>query len=240
MDSGAGEGADRRRLLLRGRHRPGLLPGTATRLTATQQQAVGATYVAASARLFVGGDDAVRPLLDGTGRRAPRRARRGSSPTPSAPAAHRRSCRAPRSPSPAAAGSAPRSTRRRPRLPVARGGLVAALRVLGDGPEPGRDAVAMKWTGTGSRVTVRPARPVSLAGAESLALRVIVPPNSTGTALDVAVTDGSGRRAQLGRVRVDGLPGSPRTAAHWSREVRVPLSAVTRAGLDLGGSPRSN
>ncbi|MGW1123310.1 hypothetical protein ACWD5B_40535, partial [Streptomyces tanashiensis] len=100
-------------------------------------------------------------------------------------------------------------------------------------PEPGRDAVAMKWTGRGNRVDVRSARPVSLAGAGSLALRVIVPPNSSGTELDVAVTDASGRRAALGRTRVDGLPGSPRTAAYWSREVRVPLSAATRAGLDL-------
>ncbi len=46
-------------------------PGAATRLTAGQQQRAGAAYIAASARLFVGGDDRVRPLLDGTGRRAP-------------------------------------------------------------------------------------------------------------------------------------------------------------------------
>ncbi|MFF8381983.1 hypothetical protein ACF07V_38490 [Streptomyces sp. NPDC015661] len=209
-------------------------PGTATRLTATQQQAAGATYIAASARLFVGGDDAVRPLLDGTGRRAP-----SAGPArvlTHAVGAHRTPAFVP--------GSS---------VTVSGGGRLcaqidpdAARACLAPeegssphfahweaSPEPGRDAVAVKWTGTGSPVAVRSARPVSLAGAESLALRVIVPPNSTGTELDVAVTDASGRRAALGRTRVDGLPGSPRTAAYWSREVRVPLAAAARAGVDL-------
>ncbi|MDF3150208.1 hypothetical protein PBV88_55990, partial [Streptomyces sp. T21Q-yed] len=44
-------------------------PGTRTRLTADQQHKAGATYIAAAARLFVAGDDRVRPLLDGSGRR---------------------------------------------------------------------------------------------------------------------------------------------------------------------------
>lgn len=79
----------------------------------------------------------------------------------------------------------------------------------------------------------RPLAPVSLGGAKDLALRVIVPPNSTGTGLDVALTDTHGRRAALGHVRVDGLPGSGLTASYWAREVRVPLTAAARAGLDL-------
>ncbi|MGW4144815.1 hypothetical protein ACWELV_50485, partial [Streptomyces mirabilis] len=45
--------------------------GARTRLTADQQHQAGATYIAAAARLFVAGDDRVRPLLDGSGRRAP-------------------------------------------------------------------------------------------------------------------------------------------------------------------------
>ncbi|MER5206114.1 hypothetical protein [Streptomyces sp. NPDC002825] len=209
-------------------------PGTATRLTATQQQAAGATYIAASARLFVGGDDAVRPLLDGTGRRAPSAgparvlthavgARRtpaflpGSSVTVSGGG---RLC-AQIDPDAARACLSPEE------------GWSPHFAYWETSREPGRDAVAMKWTGTGSPVVVRSARPVSLAGAESLALRVIAPPNSTGTELDVAVTDSSGRRASLGRTRVDGLPGSPRTAAYWGREVRVPLAAAARAGVDL-------
>jgi hypothetical protein len=100
-------------------------------------------------------------------------------------------------------------------------------------PEPGRRAVALRWSAPGSPVGVRSAEPVSLSGAEALALRVIVPPNTTGTQVDVSLTDASGRRATLDRVRVDGLPGSARTASYWGQEIRVPLTAAIRAGLDV-------
>ncbi|MER7951505.1 hypothetical protein ABTY59_29330 [Streptomyces sp. NPDC096079] len=208
-------------------------PGTATRLTATQQQAAGATYIAASARLFVGGDDGVRPLLDGTGRRAP-----SAGPArvlTHALGGHRTPAFLP-GPSVAVSGGGRLCAQVDPDaaracLPPEAGGS-PHFAYWETSPEPGRDAVAMTWTGTGSRVVVRPSRPVSLAGSQSLALRVIVPPHSTGTELDVAVTDASGRRATLGRARVDGLPGSPRTTAHWGREIRVPLTAAARAGLD--------
>lgn len=43
----------------------------------------------------------------------------------------------------------------------------------------------------------------------------------------------NGRRAELGQVQVDGLPGTDRTASYWARELRVPLTAAIRAGLDL-------
>ena len=81
------------------------------------------------------------------------------------------------------------------------------------GREAGRHAVALHWASAGSPTRVRVARPVSLSGAESLALRIFVPPNTRGTRLDVSVTDSHGRRATLGGVRVDGLPGSDRTAS---------------------------
>lgn len=67
-------------------------------------------------------------------------------------------------------------------------------------------ALAMNWTAPGTATDLSPAHPVSLSHANSLSLRVIVPPNTTGTELDVALTDTSGRRADLGRVRADGLP----------------------------------
>ncbi|HET6859736.1 MAG TPA: hypothetical protein VFH94_21930 [Streptomyces sp.] len=209
-------------------------PGAKTRLTAAQQQAAGATYIAAAARLFVAGDDRVRPLLDGSGRRAP-------SADPARVLTH--------------AVGANRTTAFLPgaSLAVAGGRLCAQVhpdpaRACLDAekaeasphfaswetsPEPGRDAVAMRWSEPGAPVRMRPAKPVSLAGAKALALRVIVPPNTTGTALDVTLVDTEGRRATLGRARVDGLPGSERTASLWAREVRVPLSAAVSAKLDL-------
>ncbi|MDX2546034.1 hypothetical protein ACOT81_40160 [Streptomyces sp. WI04-05B] len=209
--------------------------GTRTRLTPDQQHRAGASYIAAAARLFVAGDDRVRPLLDGTGLRAP-------SADPARVLTH--AVGANRS-----AGILPDGA-----VTVQGGGgrLCSAVddrpsvRCLapdaGQSPhfaswaterELGRRAVAVKWSQPGSAVRVTPGRPVSLSGAKALALRVVVPPNTTGTQLDVSVTDTAGKRATLGRVRVDGLPGTNRTASYWAREVRVPLSAAAQAGLDL-------
>ncbi|MGW0944909.1 alpha/beta hydrolase family protein [Streptomyces sp. NPDC002623] len=205
----------------------------ATRLTADQQHQAGATYIAAAARLFVAGDDRVRPLLDGTGRRAP-------SADPARVLTH-------------AVGA------RRTGGFVPDGGVtVTGGRVCWADPDPdraclgadalgrsphfgwwdlekdsGKSAVAMQWSAPGTPTRITSTAPVSLSGAKSLALRVFVPPNTTGTALDVSVTDSAGRRAALGRVQVDGLPGSASTASYWARELRVPLTAATRAGLDL-------
>ncbi|MCX5373647.1 hypothetical protein [Streptomyces sp. NBC_00103] len=208
--------------------------GAPTRLTADQQHRAGATYIAAAARLFVAGDDRVRPLLDGTGKRAP-------SADPARVLTH-------------AVGA------RRTGGFVPDGGVdVTGGRVCWADPDParscldadatgmsphfgwwdlekdsGKSAVALKWSAPGTPTTIRSLAPVSLSGAESLALRVFVPPNTTGTGMDVSVTDTAGRRASLGRVTVDGLPGSDRTASYWARELRVPLTAAKRAGLDLG------
>ncbi|HZF91800.1 hypothetical protein [Streptomyces sp.] len=209
-------------------------PGSATRLTAQQQHRAGATYIAAAARLFVAGDDRVRELVDGTGRRAPSAdparvlthavgAGRGAGFLPDGPmkVTGGRLCAAV-DPDPKAAclseevsGGSPHFARWWPER------------------EQGRRAVALKWSAAGTPVRIRPGKAVSLKGAKSLALRVIVPPNSSGTRLDVSVTDAAGKRVTLGAVRADGLPGSERTASYWARELRVPLTAAGRAGVDL-------
>ncbi|MFG2359546.1 hypothetical protein [Streptomyces sp. NPDC048521] len=206
----------------------------ATRLTADQQHRAGATYIAAAARLFVAGDDRVRPLLDGSGKRAP-------SADPARVLSHAVGARR-------GAGFLPDGG-----LSVTGGKLCDAVdpsparTCLGQGAkgssphfapwetdrEAGRHAIALRWTRAGSPVRVSAGKPLSLSGATSLALRLFVPPNSRGTQLDVSLTDAAGRKATLGRVRADGLPGSERTASYWARELRVPLTAATRAGLDL-------
>ncbi|MGV9881664.1 alpha/beta hydrolase family protein [Streptomyces sp. NPDC003006] len=209
-------------------------PGKKTRLTAKQQQTAGATYIAAAARLFVAGDDRVRPLLDGSNRRAPSAdparvlthavgARRTEAFLPDASTGVKggRLC-AQVHPDAARACLPPNTAGGSPHF--------AGWEVS---PEPGRDAVAMRWTRAGSPTRISPGRPVSLAGAKDVALRVIVPPNTTGTRLDVTLVDASGHRAKLGTARVDGLPGSARTASYWAREVRVPLTAQAREKLDL-------
>ncbi|MFJ9431260.1 hypothetical protein ACIRQY_16605 [Streptomyces sp. NPDC101490] len=211
-------------------------PRSATRLTAGQQRAAGSTYIAAAARLFLAGDDRVRPLLDGSGLRAP-------SADPARVLTHAVGGNR----TPAIGADAP--------LTVTNGRVCDQTATSGDraclpvdsGPgrsphfaswrgaesEPGRNAVTARWTGPGTPVRLTPERAFSLAGSDALALRVIVPPNTRGTLLDVAVTDTSGRRVTLGRVAVDGLPGSGMTASHWAREVRVPLKAAAAAGVDL-------
>ncbi|MFI5555436.1 alpha/beta hydrolase family protein [Streptomyces sp. NPDC051738] len=209
-------------------------PGTRTRLTADQQHKAGATYIAAAARLFVAGDDRVRPLLDGSGRRAPSAdpahvlthavgAKRGAGflPDGKVTVSGARLCPAV---DPAAAKACLSSE--------TAGGSPHFARWETD-REPGRRAVALSWSAAGSAARIRPERPLSLAGAKALALRVIVPPNTTGTQLDVSVTDTAGRHRTLGRVKVDGLPGSDRTSSYWAREVRVPLGADDAAALDL-------
>jgi hypothetical protein len=207
-------------------------PGTATRLTADQQHKAGSTYIATAARLFVAGDDRARELLDGSGRRAPSAdparvlthavgANRGAGFLPDGQVAVSggRLCSAV-DPDPAVACLGPDTKGGSPHFAT-----------WETAKEVGRRALALRWSAAGSAVTVRPDKPVSLGGAKSLALRVIVPPNSTGTQLDVSLTDTAGHRATLGRVRVDGLPGTERTSSYWAREVRVPLTAA--AGLDL-------
>ncbi|MER5587283.1 hypothetical protein ABT090_37385 [Streptomyces asoensis] len=207
--------------------------GRPTRLTADQQHRAGSTYIAAAARLFVGGDDRVRPLLDGTGRRAPSAdparvlthavgARRtgGFVPDGGVEVTGGRVCRADSDPAVSCLGE--NAT-----------GMSPHFGWWDLEKDSGKTAVALKWSAPGTPTTVTSRAAVSLSGARSLALRVFVPPNSTGTRLDVSVTDTAGRRAALGRVAVDGLPGSGRTSSYWAREVRVPLTAATRAGLDL-------
>ncbi|NEB03601.1 hypothetical protein [Streptomyces sp. SID13726] len=210
-------------------------PGAATRLTAAQQHRAGSTYIAAAARLFVAGDGRVRPLLDGSGKRAPSadparvlthavggRRSGGFLPDGGVKVSGARLCSA-IDPDPAVACLDPEAPGSSPHFAW-----------WETEKETGRGAVALKWSAPGTAARVTPAEPLSLRGSQQLSLRVFVPPNTTGTKLDVAVTDSSNRRVTLGQVRVDGLPGSANTSSYWAREVRVPLAAAGRAGLDLG------
>ena len=209
--------------------------GRPTRLTPAQQQQMGATYIAAAARLFVASDDRVRPLLDGTGVRA-------------------------RSAGPARVLSHAIGAARTPAVIPDRSLRVSGGRLCeqvdpnpavdclvteefsGGSPhfvpfgnlpdEPGRYAVAMTWSKAGQTVSMRPARAQRVSG--TLAMRIVVPPNSTGTRFGVVATDRRGRRATLGEVRIDGLPGTEFVTPYWAQEVRVPLKGLTSiAKLDL-------
>jgi hypothetical protein len=209
-------------------------PGAATRLTAAQQHRAGSTYIAAAARLFLAGDDRVRPLLDGSGKRAPSadparvlthavggRRSGGFLPDGGAKVTGARLCSA-IDPDPAVACLDPETPGSSPHFAW-----------WETAQETGRSAVDLKWSVPGTAARITPAKPLSLRDSQKLALRVFVPPNTTGTKFDVSVTDASDRRVTLGSVQVDGLPGSENTASYWAQELRVPLTAASRAGLDL-------
>ncbi|WP_394615645.1 alpha/beta hydrolase family protein [Lentzea sp. JNUCC 0626] len=197
-------------------------PGTPTRLTAEQQQTMGATYVAAATKLFLGKDESVLPLLDGSGVRAPSAdparvlshavgADRKSFVVPDGATGVSGSARVCQQTSRDAAIGC--TTARSPHFVGFRGAV----------SQPERLAVTLKWTSAGQAGVVTPGAPVSLAGSRDLALRLAVPPNAAASKFGVAVTDHNGRKHALGSVSVAGLPGSDRTSSLWAQEVRVPL-----------------
>ncbi|MCA2214109.1 hypothetical protein [Jidongwangia harbinensis] len=208
--------------------------GRPLRVTAAQQQKAGATYIAAAARVFVDGDDRVRPLLDGSGVRAPSAdpvrvltQAVGGNRTPLV--VPDRNVRV--------GGSG----RLCDEVSEDRAKACMVTESWGTSPhfvsleylrnEPGRRAVAMRWTAPGQAVSMRPARPVQVSGA--VTMRVAVPANARGVEFGVAVTDDAGRRTELGEVSVDGAPTHSAEMA-WAQEVRVPLDrAQSVAELEL-------
>ena len=204
------------------------------RLSPEQQQTVGATYIATAARLFAGGDDRARPLLDGSGVRAP-------SAGPARVLAHavganRRPVIIPDQ----------RPAVRNARLCAEVGGDPANACLTTDGrgsphfvpfagPEPERQAVALNGTAT---ATMRPRKAMPVAGSQALAMRLMVPPNAPATPFAVAVTDDRGRRTELGTATVTGVPGSDATTSYWAQEVRLPLPRGVRTVARLDITPR--
>lgn len=201
-------------------------PGRPTRLTAEQQQKAGATYLAAAARVFLQDDDAVLPLIDGSGVSAP-------SAGPARVLSH--AIGAARTPviipDPALRVDGGRLCKQvnddesRAFLPYREDDGLGSPHFTGFNymnVEPGRWAVQMT---PGKPAVLTPQRTADVRG--ELAMRLIVPPNTTGNTFEIAVTDRSGRRVDLGEVSVDGLPGTRNTFSHWAREVRVPLRDVS-------------
>ncbi|WP_306209088.1 hypothetical protein [Actinoplanes sp. RD1] len=218
--------------------------GTAapTRLTAEQQQDVGATYIAAAARL-VTGDDRMLPLLDGSGVRAP-------SADPAYVLSHALggARKAALLPDPAVAtGGGARICEQVTYEPedycvrsmAGRNQSVHFTPFRNVIPEPGRYAADLLWSAPGTPLTLTPARPVALGGYRDLAVRLIVPPNSTGTRFGVTVVDRSGRRTALGEIGADGLPGTDATVGLWAQEVRVPLRGLRADLVSLELTPRT-
>ncbi|MEV6604798.1 hypothetical protein [Kutzneria sp. NPDC051319] len=210
-------------------------PGQPARLTAPQQRAVGATYVAAAAHLFLDHDLRVQPLLDGSGVRAP-----------SADPAHVLSAAlgAERTPVVIPDGNTKISGSGKlcDEINTATACLTGraqfqsphTVALNSSSTEAGREAIDVRWSSAGTVAVIEPPKPVLLVGNQSLALRMIVPPNSAGTSFDVTAVNSSGGRTALGKITLDGLPGQDRTFSYWAQEVRVPVPPVLQvAELEL-------
>ena len=205
------------------------------RLTPDQQQDVGATYVAAAAAVFITGDDQVRPLLDGWDSGRHRWIRSPCTATPWAATARVSSRSTPARWSVAPAGGfasrSPRPPRRRPpATPPCRRTSSSSDR---SGLRSAWYAVQVDWVAPGTPVSIQPPAPVSLATAQSLAIRIVVASGVASPEFHVAITDTSGRRATLGTATLDPMPPATQTYKDWAQEVRMPLGPASAAGLDL-------
>ncbi|GLH96567.1 alpha/beta hydrolase family protein [Phytohabitans aurantiacus] len=209
-------------------HDPVCGQGRPTRITPEQQQKVGATYTAAAAATFVAGNDQVRPLLDGSGVRAP-------SVDPVVVLSHG-----------VGANRTPFIVPGASTVVSGTDGLLCDVVTAtqtptscdGGGPhfdqfdpvkpEAGRQAVRVTWTAPGTPVVIRPAAPVSFSNAQSLALRVVLHGGAPSTTFDVAIADSAGRRAVLGSQTLE-----PFVRQTWARELRMPLTNAVSAGLNM-------
>ncbi|AGZ45963.1 hypothetical protein AFR_38545 [Actinoplanes friuliensis DSM 7358] len=215
-------------------------PGAPTRLTAVQEQTAGATYIAAAAHLFVGNDDRVRPLLDGSGVRA-----KSADPArvlTHALGANRTAALVPDESVKVTGGRLCEQVAPEP----AQACLVTEnywspsphfVAFNGISPEAGRYAVDLGAT-AGKTVSMKPARAMDVSGAKDLALRLVVPPNTSGNRFGITVVDTKGRRTALGDVSLNGLPGTEYTTSYWGQEVRVPLKKVRGKITKLEITPR--
>jgi hypothetical protein len=218
-------------------------------LAPDNQQQVGATYVAAAAVAFVAGTEQdrekARPLLDGSGVRAP-------SVDPARVYSHalggnRTPLLAPDA-STVISGSGARLCSAVGAAPIdncgGAGGHFTPFAPVR--PEVGRHAIALSWSAPGTPMRFRSPAAVSVASAQSVAMRLYVQAGSVGNRLEVALVDSGGRRAVLGETTLDGLPWPTQTEKAWAQEVRMPLTNAIAAGLNLSQIttlevvPRSN
>ncbi|MBT0995791.1 hypothetical protein KIN34_16045 [Cellulomonas sp. DKR-3] len=206
------------------------------RLSAAQQRAVGATYVAAAARTYLTSDTSALPLLDGTAVRAPSA---GTAVVLSHAVGGRRSTLV----VPGERGTltgrggmtvTPCVGARTPGSELARCG-----RDLGSPhwtPQswswagPAGELVRLSWTAKGATATL----PVTtdLRYRSHLDLRLVAPPQSTTPSVEVVFRDRRGRAVAARPVR-QAVPLPTHESGHeWAQNVRVPIPAgVDRAAL---------
>ena len=214
-----------------------------SRLTPAQQQAVGATYIAALARVAVEGEASALPLLDGS------RVRANSTGTARvlthALGGRRELVYRPRMRDLLVTnGFSARVCRGYGRLPdpdqhsdCAPASLTRLphwLPMMGAGTAPSPVALDLQWTRSGGTMRLTLSAAKDLTRATSLDLRLAVDPLSPPADLGLRLVDGRGRVATLpAAYRVAALPGvtSP-LGKIWAQTLRFEITAIP-AGFDL-------
>lgn len=196
------------------------------RLTAKQQRAVGATYVAAAVRAYLTGDASARKLLDGSVVRA-------ASAGPATVLSHAVGAR--RTPV-LTADHAAKVTTRGSATAVSCAVAVRAdttQACFGDQPSPHGGglygttmpldpALLVRWTAKGARVRLTDLP--DLSHRSSLAMRVALPTQRTTPVFDLVLTDTKGRSAVVKADRAPTrLPAIARVGQAWAQEVRFRL-----------------
>jgi len=202
------------------------------RLTAKQQRAVGATYIAAAVRTVLSKDTEAVRLLDGSAVRA-RSAGKAVVRTAGYTGARR------------VVASATQTLRLRATRGMSAEACVSGFKDLVTSCEelagealsphwlvfddnamtPWAQAVAMSWSKKGARLRITPHKARNLSSSRRLDLRVIAAGNLKSQSFDVVLTDTKGRTLTLKpEVQLDTLPGfagmGPRL---WAQTVRVTL-----------------
>lgn len=207
-------------------------PKAAGRLTAKQQRAVGATYVAAAVKAYVARDASARSLLDGS----PVRARSAGSATVLSHAVGGRRTAvltADRQPKVSTRGNAaarscslvPRSTE----VVTCFGDELSphGAGLMGMSALPLDPALAVGWTAKGARVRLTGLP--NLSHRKWLTMRVVVPPQRTTPSFDLVLTDTAGRSATVKAEHAPSrMPAVANLASRWAQEVRFRLPARSK------------
>lgn len=208
------------------------------RLTAKQQQAVGATYVAAAAHAYLNSDRSATRLLDGT----PVRAKSAGQAVVLTHATGGRRSAAILPDSAAATRASARATSTICRGYVADGSTgVCSVRGAGSSPHwlaasygsggvPSSQAWRVSWTKKNAVATLVQAH--NLANRTNLDVRVIVDPSSRATQFSVVLRDTKGRSVSLQpKSQPVDLPHLSSGTRYWAQEVRVVLPKKSKVDL---------
>jgi hypothetical protein len=215
-----------------GRHAP-------TRLSAAQQRSAAAAYVAAAAQTYLSASTTAVKLLDGSPVRAASagravalveaiggRRQRLFTAAATDVVAWRGATYAARCPGyvvPDARGTLPAT----PCSTPANEGSLSPHWLPGSS-QPAPQALRVRWTGKGGGATFGPSTPRDVSSAQAVDLRVIADPGQPVPALDVVLTDASGRSQTFAPVRQpQALPRPSTGARFWGQTVRVVLPART-------------